>query len=63
MQDREHGAISDWIEKLVGVPRGCQRPGFRFAVADHHQADERRMIKGRAEAVREAVTELATLMD
>ena len=34
MQDRQHRAVGDGIEELVGVPAGRQRAGLRLAVAD-----------------------------
>ena len=34
MQDRQHRAIGDGIEKLVGLPRRRQRTCFRLAIAD-----------------------------
>ena len=40
MQDRQHGAVGDRIEQLVGLPCGRQRAGFRFAVADDAGDDQ-----------------------
>ena len=34
VQDRQHRAVGDGIEKLVGLPRRRQRTGFRLAIAD-----------------------------
>jgi len=34
VQDRQHGAVADRIEELVGLPRGRERARFSFAVAD-----------------------------
>ena len=33
VQNGKHGAIGNWIEELIRLPRSCQRTGFRFAVA------------------------------
>ena len=63
MQDRQHRAVADGIEKLVGMPRRRQRPGLGFAVADHHRHQQVRIVEGGAEGVRDAVAELAALVD
>src|SRR5262245_24464800 len=45
------------------MPGGRQRPGFGFAIAHHHRHEQVRMIKGGAKGVRDAVPELAPLVD
>src|SRR4030095_3565210 len=42
---------------------GRQRPGFGFAIAHHHRHQQVRVIKGGAKGVRDAVPELASLVD
>ena len=63
MQDRQHGAVANRVEKLVGMPRGRHRSGFRFAVANHHRRDQIGIVEHRAETVGEAVAEFAALVD
>ena len=63
MQDRQHCAIANRIEELVGMPRGGQRRGFRLAVADHHRHQQVRVVIGRTEGVRHAVAEFAAFVD
>lgn len=62
-QDRQHGAVGDGVEELVGVPAGGQRPGFGLAVTDdagHHQI---RVVQRGAVGVHQRVAELAALVD
>ena len=40
MQDRQHRAVGDWVEKLVGLPSRGERAGFGFAVADDAGDDQ-----------------------
>ena len=47
VQDRQHRAIGGGIEKLVGMPRRRQRPGFRLAVADDAGDDRDRDCRTR----------------
>ena len=63
MQDRQDRAIAHRVEKLVRVPAGRERPGFRFAVADHAGDDEIRVVERGAVSVRQRVAELATFVD
>jgi hypothetical protein len=63
MQHRQHRAIGDRVEKLVAVPAGGERARLRLAVADHHQRDQIRVVVNSAVGVRDAVAELAALVD
>ena len=63
MQDRQHRAVGDGIEKLVGVPGRRQRPGLRLAVADDAGDDEIGIVEHGAERVTERIAELAALVD
>ena len=63
MQDRQHRAVGRRIEKLVGMPRGGQRSGLRFAVADDARDDEIGVVEHRAERVAQRIAELATLVN
>src|SRR5260370_34352064 len=63
MQDREHRAATDAIQKFVGVEGRGQRSGLRFAVSHDNGDDEVRVVEGSAESVRQAITELAAFMD
>ena len=63
MQDRQHRAVMHRIEKLVGMPAGCERSRFCFAVADDGGDDEVGVVEGRAEGVRQRIAKLAALMD
>src|SRR5215471_4538325 len=62
VQNREHRAIANRIQKLADVPRGSQRPRFRLAVSDDSGNDEVGIIEGRAASVREHVSEFAPFM-
>ena len=48
MKDRKNRAIARGIQKLVGVPTGGKRAGFRLAVADDAGDDQIRIVEGRA---------------
>ena len=51
------------IQKLVRVPTGSQRTGFRFAVA-HHAADQQiGVVEGRAVSVHQRIPQLAAFVD
>ena len=51
------------IEKLVRVPRGRERTGFRFAIADHARDDEIGVVEDGAERMAQRVAELAAFVD
>src|SRR5216684_5682488 len=63
MQDREHRAVTDGIQKLVGVQGRGQGSGLRFAVSHDNGDDEVGIVEGSAEPVRQAIAELAAFMD
>src|SRR3984893_12971603 len=63
MQNREHGTVGARVQELVGMPRRRERPGFRFAIADHASDEQIRVVEYGAERVAERVPELAALMD
>ena len=63
MQDRQHRAIGHRIEKFVGMPGRRQRPGFRFAVADHASNDQIRIIEHRAERMAQRIPQFAAFMN
>ena len=63
MQDREHRAVTDWIQKLVGVEGRGQRSGLRFAVSHDNGDDEVRVVEGGTESMRQTITEFAAFMD
>ena len=63
MQDRQHGAVGDWIEELIRLP--CCRQGARLclAIADDARDDQLRVIERRAEGMAERIAEFAAFMD
>src|SRR5215467_2136402 len=63
MQDRQHRAVANGIQKLAPVPRGGERSSLRLAVADHDGDEQIGIVEGGAEGVRDAVAELAPLVD
>ena len=63
MQDRQHRAVAQRIEKLVGVPARRKRSRLRFAVADDRGDNEVRIVKGGAVGVRQRVAEFPALVD
>ncbi len=63
MQDRQDSAVGYRIQKFVRVPAGRERPGLRFAVADHARDDEIRVVERGAVSMRQRVAELAAFVD
>lgn len=63
VQDRQHRAVASWIQERRELPRAGQRPGLRFAVADHTGHHEVRMIEGSAGRMGKGVAELAAFVD
>ena len=63
MQDRQHGAVIGGVQEFVGMPRGRQRPGFRFAITDHTGDDEAGIIEDRAERMAERLAEFAAFVN
>ena len=63
VQDRQHRAVGDRVEELVGMPRGGQRAGLRLAVADDAGDDQIGVVERGAEGVAERVAELAAFVD
>src|SRR5262249_9133968 len=63
VQDRQYRAVPGRVEKLVGVPRGSQRAGLGFAVADYAGDHQVRVVERGAVRVGEGVAELAALVD
>ena len=63
MKNRQHGTITDRVQKLVRMPRGRQRAGLRFAVSNHHAHNQIGIVERRSESVRHAVAQFAAFMD
>ncbi len=63
VEDRQHSAVADRVDELVGVPGGGERSGLGFAVADDAGDDQVGIVEAGAVGVRQAVAELAALMD
>lgn len=63
VQDRQHRAVASWIQERRELPRTGQRPGLRFAVADHTGHHEVRMIEGSAGRMGKGVAEFAAFVD
>ena len=63
MQNRQNRTVARRIQKFVGMPRSCQRPGFCLAVADHAPDNQRGIIKNGAEGMAERISEFAALMN
>ena len=53
VQDRQNGAIGHRVEKLVGLPRGGQRPRLGLTVADDARDDQARIVERGAKRVAE----------
>ncbi len=63
MQHRQHRTVAARIQELVGVPRRSERPGLRFAVADHAHDHQVRIVERRAVRVRQRIAEFAAFVN
>ena len=63
MQDRQHRAVMLRAQKFIGMPCRRQRTGLGFPIADHAGRNQLRIVKNRAERVRERIAQLAALVD
>ena len=53
----------DRIEKLVRVPAGRERSGFRFAITDDAGDEQIGIVERRAKGVRQRVAQFPTLVN
>ncbi len=63
VQDGQHRAVGLRVYELVELPAGGERAGLGLAVAHYAGGDEPGVIGDGAEGVREAVAQLAALVD
>ena len=63
MQDWQNGPVGRGIKELVAVPRGRQRSGLRFAVADDASNDQIGIVEGGAKRMQKRITQFTTFMD
>ena len=63
VQDRQHGSVGNWVEKLVGLPGGRQGARFRFTVADDAGDDQIGIVERGPEGMAERVPQLATFVN
>ena len=63
LEDGQHGTVARWVQELVRVPAGGQRPGLGLAVAHdacHHQIG---VVEGGAEGMGKRIAQFAALVD
>src|SRR5674476_396179 len=63
VQNRQHGSVSNWVEKLVGLPCSSQRTRFRFTVADNAGDDQTGIVERGSEGMAERVPQLAAFVN
>ena len=63
MQDRQHRTVGGRVEKLVGVPRRGQRPGFGLAIANDTGDDEVGIVEHGPERMAERIPQLPTFVN
>ena len=63
MQNGQHGAVVDRIEKFVRVPTGRERAGLCFAVADDARDEQVGIVERGAEGMRQRVPQLAAFVN
>ena len=63
VQDRQHHAVADRVEELVGMPCGGQWAGLGFAVADDAGDDQVRIVERGPEGMADRIPQLAPFMN
>jgi hypothetical protein len=63
VEDRQHDAVVDRVQKLDALPRAFERSRLRLAITDYCDGDEVRIIEYGAKGVRENVAEFAALVN
>ena len=63
LKDRQHRAVTDRVQELVGMPGRGQRAGLGFAIANHHGDQQVGIIESGAKGVRDAVAQFAALVN
>jgi hypothetical protein len=63
VQDRQDRTVRLGIQELVRVPRGRERAGLRFAVADDGRDDQVGVVEGSPVGMGKGIAELATFVD
>ena len=63
VEDRQNRAIACGIQKLVAVPSGCQRAGFRLAVTHHAGRNQVRIVEHGAKGMGQGIAQLAAFID
>jgi hypothetical protein len=62
VQDGQDGPVPCRIEEIGRVPGGGKRAGLGLPVTDHAGDDEVRVVESDSEGMRQAVAQLATLV-
>ena len=63
VQDRQHGSVGNWVEKLVGLPCGRQGARFRFTVTDDAGDDQIGIVERGPKGMAKRVPQLATFVN
>jgi hypothetical protein len=63
MQDRQHRAVGDGAQKLVGLPSGREWPGFGLTVTDDAGNNQIGIVKGCTECVAQRIAEFSAFMN
>ena len=63
VQYRQHCSVGNRVEKLVGMPRGCQRGRFGFTIADDTGDDQIGIVERSTESMAERVSQLAPFVN
>ncbi len=63
IEDRQHRAIADRVEKLADMPGGGQRASLGLAITDDRRDDQVGIVKGRPAGMRQDITQFAAFVD
>jgi len=63
VEDRQHRAVANGIQKARSFPRSFQWPGLSFSISNNGYCYEIRIVEHRAEGMHQDVTELSSFMD
>ena len=59
----KNSAVVNGIKKLIRMPRGRERPGFRLTITDHARDDQTRIVECSPKSMTERVAQFATLVN
>lgn len=63
MENRENGAVSDWVQELGAVPASRKWTSLGFSIADHCQRDEVGVVEDGSKGMGDRISQFTTFVD